>query len=165
MDATALLQLMYDSALGTALAESLYMYPLVEGSHLLSLAFSFGLIVLIDLRLTGIALVQLPVHALLRQLRPYLLAGFVITFITGILLTFAAGPELLNSFVFPLKLLLIVLAGLNAIWFEWRYGRDVTQWQQAPHPAGVRLAGFASLGFWSGVVILGRLIPYLDSGF
>jgi hypothetical protein len=162
VDATALLQLMYDSALGTALAESLYMYPLVEGSHLLSLAFSFGLLVLIDLRLIGVALLQLPVSTLLLQLRPYLLAGFAVTLLTGILLTFAAGPALLGSFVFPLKLLLILLAGLNAGWFEWRYGRHVSQWQQAPHPAGVRLAGFASLGFWSGVLILGRLIPYLD---
>ena len=124
MDATALLQSMYDSTLGTALAESLYIYPLVEGSHLLSLTISFGLIVLIDLRLTGLAFTQLPINSLLRQLRPFLLSGFVISFITGILLTFAAGPDLLNSFVFPLKLALIVLAGLNALWFEWRYGRD-----------------------------------------
>jgi hypothetical protein len=48
-----LFQAMYDSRLGTALAESLYVYPMVEGIHLLSLAFSFGLIVLVDLHLLG----------------------------------------------------------------------------------------------------------------
>lgn len=163
VDAQTLLQQMNDSALGVALAESLYMYPLVEGSHLLSLAFSFGLIVLIDLRLIGLALMQVPVQSLLQQLRPWLIGGFVVSIGTGILLTFALGPDLWNSFVFPLKLGLIVLAGLNAAWFEWRYGRALTTWQAQPHhPTGVKLAGWTSLSFWTGVVILGRLIPYLD---
>lgn len=166
MSATELLQTMYDSPLGTSLAESLYIYPLVEGTHLLSLAFSFGLIVLTDLRLVGIAFKTMPVQILLQQLRPWLLGGFAVTFATGILLTFAAGPELIASPIFPLKLLLIVLAGLNAIWFEIKFGREVIVWGgQAVLPAGAKLAGWTSLILWSLVVILGRLIPYFDSGF
>lgn len=166
MSASELLQTMYDSPLGTSLAESLYVYPLVEGVHLLSLAFSFGLIVLTDLRLIGLVFHRVPVSIVLQQLRPWLLGGFVVTFITGILLTFAAGPELIASPVFPLKLLLILFAGLNALWFELKFGRTVVQWgNQTALPAGAKVAGFISLVSWSLVVILGRLIPYFDSGF
>ena len=166
MSASELLQTMYDSPLGTSLAESLYVYPLVEGVHLLSLAFSFGLIVLTDLRLIGVVFRHVPVSIVLQQLRPWLLGGFVVTFATGILLTFAAGPELVSSPIFPLKLLLIVLAGLNAVWFEFKFGRSVVGWGAvAELPAGVKVAGWLSLIFWSLVVVLGRLIPYLDSGF
>jgi hypothetical protein len=170
MSATDLLQTMYDSPLGTSLAESLYMYPLVEGVHLLSLAFSFGLIVLTDLRLIGVAFSRVPVAIVLQQLRPWLLGGFVVTFVTGILLTFAAGPELIASPIFPLKLLLIVLAGINALLFELKFGRSVANWRHtsalpAALPAGAKLAGWISLVLWSAVVVLGRLIPYLDSGF
>jgi hypothetical protein len=166
MSASELLQTMYDSPLGTSLAESLYVYPLVEGVHLLSLAFSFGLIVLTDLRLIGLVFHRVPVSIVLQQLRPWLLGGFVVTFITGILLTFAAGPELIASPVFPLKLLLILFAGLNALWFELKFGRTVIQWgNQTALPAGAKVAGFISLVSWSLVVILGRLIPYFDSGF
>ncbi len=166
MSAADLLQTMYDSPLGTSLAESLYMYPLVEGAHLLSLSLSFGLIVLTDLRLTGFIFNNLPVHLLLQQLRPWLVVGFAITFTTGILLTFAAGPGLVGAPIFPLKLLFILFAGLNALWFEWRFGRYTSQWGTAAAlPAGARMAGWISLVSWSSVVILGRLIPYLDSGF
>jgi hypothetical protein len=166
MSASELLQTMYDSPLGTSLAESLYVYPLVEGVHLLSLAFSFGLIVLTDLRLIGLVFHRVPVSIVLQQLRPWLLGGFVVTFITGILLTFAAGPELIASPIFPLKLLLILFAGLNALWFEVKFGRTVIQWgNQTALPAGAKVAGFISLVSWSLVVILGRLIPYFDSGF
>lgn len=166
MSAADILQSMYDSPLGTSLAESLYVYPLVEGTHLLSLALSFGLIVLTDLRLIGFTFTHVPVQILLQQLRPWLIAGFIVTFATGILLTFAAGPELVAAPIFPLKLLFIFLAGLNALWFELRFGRSVDQWGGAiALPAGAKLAGWVSLISWSLVVVLGRLIPYLDSGF
>lgn len=166
MSATEILQTMYDSPLGTSLAESLYVYPLVEGTHLLSLALSFGLIVLTDLRLTGFVFTHVPVHIVLQQLRPWLIAGFAVTFATGILLTFAAGPGLVEAPIFPLKLLFIFLAGLNALWFELRFGRTASEWGGAAViPAGARTAGWISLISWSLVVVLGRLIPYLDSGF
>lgn len=166
MSPSELLQIMYDSPLGTSLAESLYVYPLVEGTHLLSLAFSFGLIAVTDLRLIGACFRTIPVDRLLQQLRPWLLSGFLVTFVTGILLTFAAGPELIASPIFPLKILLIVLAGLNAIWFEYKFGRNISYWNnQAAFPKGAKLAGWISLISWSAVVVLGRLIPYFDSGF
>lgn len=166
MSPSELLQIMYDSRLGTSLAESLYIYPLVEGTHLLSLAFSFGLILVTDLRLIGVFLRQVPVDQLLHQLRPWLLSGFFVTFATGILLTFAAGPGLIESPIFPLKILLILLAGLNAIWFEYKFGRHIFYWSEQPiFPSGARVAGWISLTSWSGVVVLGRLIPYFDSGF
>ena len=166
MTPTDLLQKMYDSSLGSALSESLYIYPLVEGTHLLSLALSFGLILFTDLRLIGLFLRDVPVSQVLQQLRPLLLIGFALTFISGILLTFAAGPGLLATPLFPLKLLFIFIAGLNALWFEIKFGRTVTAWgNDSVFPAGAKIAGWASLISWSLVVILGRLIPYFDSTF
>jgi hypothetical protein len=161
MSPTAFLQLLHDSELGTALRESLYMFPLVEGIHLVGLAFSFGLILFTDLRLIGWFLPQVPVSELLRRLRPWLIAGFAGTFITGILLTMAEGPRLLEIPVFPLKLGLIVLAGLNALWFEIKFGRNLSQWDQQALPFGAQIAGWTSLVSWSLVVICGRMIPYL----
>jgi len=166
MTPTDLLQKMYDSPLGVALSESLYIYPLVEGTHLLSLALSFGLILFTDLRLIGVFLRDVPVSQVLQQLRPILLIGFVLTFISGILLTFAAGPGLVATPLFPLKLLFIFLAGLNALWFEFKFGRTVATWGNDPvFPTGTKTAGWISLISWTLVVIFGRLIPYFDSTF
>ena len=157
------LQQLQDSTLGVALSESIYMYPVVEGLHLISLVFSFGLILLTDLRLIGFFLPQVPVSELLNKLRPWLLSGFVVTFITGFLLVFVNGPTLVNTWVFPLKLSLIVFAGLNAIWFEYKFGRNAAQWnEQTQPPKGAKIAGWISLTTWSLVVICGRLIPYLN---
>ncbi len=162
MSAQQFLQRLYESDLGTSLAESLYVYPLVEGSHLLSLVFSFGLLAIIDLRLVGILFRSVPAYRVLSSLRPWAVGGFVVTFLTGVLLVFATGPKLLATFIFPLKLLLILIAGLNAVWFELGYGRRLSNSETYTLPSGAKVAGWFSLISWSAVIILGRLIPYYD---
>lgn len=158
------LQLLYDSQFGTDLRESLYMFPLVEGIHLVGLALSVGLIAFTDLRLIGVFLKNVPIEDVLQQLRPFVLIGFVLTFITGILLIWAEGPRIYEIPVFPLKLAFIALAGVNALWFEFKFGRFVGVWgKEKTVPKGVKVAGWVSLVSWSAVVICGRLIPYLDA--
>ncbi len=158
-----ILQQLHDSELGTALRESLYMFPLVEGIHLVGLVLSVGLILVTDLRLVGLFLRNVPVADVLKQLRPWVLSGFAVTFITGVLLIWAEGPRIWEIPVFPLKIVLIALAGLNAGWFELKYGKTVSIWGNAPaFPKGAKIAGWVSLLSWSAVVICGRLIPYLD---
>jgi hypothetical protein len=88
-------QLLYDSELGTALRESIYAFPIVEGLHLIGLAFSFGLLMFIDLRLLGVFLESEPAQDLLRSLRPWLLVGFAVTLITGILLFIATATKVI----------------------------------------------------------------------
>jgi len=151
-------QALYESGLGTYLRESQYAYPIVEGTHLLSLGLSFGLLAIADLRLIGAYLREEPAGDLLRQLRPWILSGFVITFATGILLFCAEAVKLLDNPALPAKFALIFLAGLNALWFESRHGGKLSGLSV---PRGAKLAGWTSLILWTLVVVSGRLIPYL----
>lgn len=156
-------QQLNDSELGTALRESVYAFPIVEGLHLIGLTLSVGLILFVDLRLLGLFLAEVPVEKVMRPLRPWLLGGFAATLATGVLLFIAAASKIILLPVFIFKLLFIALAGINAWWFEHRWGRHVDEWgSQSSLPQGVRIAGFTSLALWSLVVIAGRLIPYLS---
>lgn len=156
-------QWLYDSQLGTSIRESLIAYPAIEGIHLLSLAFSVGLILFTDLRLVGLFLKDVPASDLLRQLRPWVLGGFATQLFTGVLLFTASAVNVVSLPVFWLKLVVIFLAGINVLWFEFKWVRRVGDWKdQLVPPSGVRFAGWASLAFWSVVVITGRLIPYLS---
>ena len=60
----------------TALRESFYVFPIVEGTHVISLALSVGLVIWFDLRLAGWILRDQPVSAVFRPIRPFMLAGF-----------------------------------------------------------------------------------------
>lgn len=155
-------QLLYDSDFGTALRESQYAFPIVEGIHLLGLAFSVGLLAFVDLRLAGVLLRDQPVPDILSQLRPFIFAGFIITFVTGFLLFWAISIKLLPNPALPVKFVFILLAGLNFLWFELGLAPSASKWGYRPlPPVKVRVAGWTSLVLWSLVVTAGRLIPYL----
>jgi hypothetical protein len=151
-----------DSALSTALRESQYAFPLIEAAHLLGLALSFGLILLTDLRLTGLLLRQMPLAELLQQLRWTIFGGFALTFVTGGLLFWAEAETLYSNLPFWLKVGCMVVACINALVFELRWGgHRAAQWASGPVlPAGASRAGWISLVFWSLAAVFGRSIPY-----
>ena len=151
------------SSIGTAIAESRYAFPIIEGTHLISLSVSVGLIFLTDLRLMGLFLRQVPAAAVLHGLRPYVLCGFALVFLSGGLLFWAEAVEVIASPAWVFKFAFIGLAGLNALYFEFVIARrpGALSPERGTLPRGVKLAGLASLTIWTLVVICGRLIAYL----
>ena len=155
-------QQLQSTAFGTALAESTFAFPFIEGVHLIGLSLSVGLLFLIDLRLIGVFLRNVPVPQLLHQLRPLILSGFGAIFISGVLLFWSEAATVLHSPAFPVKFFFIFLGGLNALYFELVLAKQpAVQENHAVLPANVRYAGAASLTLWVLVIIAGRLIPYL----
>ena len=146
--------------LGSALAESRYAFPVIEGIHLVGLSVAVGMLFIADLRLAGVLLKRVPPLRLLQQLRPWILGGFAFIFLSGGLLFLAEASLLVGNPAFVLKLLFIVLAGANAAYFEL-----VLMRKRPPHaailPANMRYAAIASLTLWSLVIVFGRLIPYM----
>jgi hypothetical protein len=159
---TLLAQQIENSAIGVAIAESRFAYPIIEGVHLIGLAISIGLLFVIDLRLIGIFLKRAPLERLLRSLRPWVLGGFVATFLSGVLLFWSSAERMLESPAFAFKLLFLTLAGINAIVFEFiTVPRHAETLRTGALPASFRYAGFASLTLWTLTIAFGRLIPYL----
>jgi hypothetical protein len=145
-----------------SIRESQYLYPLIEGSHLLGLAVSSGLIVLTDLRLLGVFLKHVPVADMLHQLRVWVVLGFIGTFVSGGLLFWAEAATMIDNPAFLIKILFVLLGCCNALWFELKWGRRVHEWgEQEVLPAAVKFAGWASLSLWTIVIIGSRFIPYM----
>lgn len=144
-----------------ALHESLYAYPIVETVHVLAIALFGGTLAMIDLRLLGRACTGVPVSEMTRRLLPWTLAGFVVLVITGLLLFYAIPVRTYHSLWFRLKVLLMVVAALNAWWLHRRIARDRGQWDSAPTPPrAARVAAALSLAAWIGVIVAGRMIAY-----
>ena len=159
-----LAQRLQDSAIGTAIAESRYAFPIIEGLHLVGLSVSVGLIFLTDLRLLGVLFREVPLTDILRNLRPYVLSGFALVFVTGALLVWGEAVAFVQSPATPFKFVFMLLAGANAVYFEFVIApRQVRRAPSAPLSGGVRLAGAASLGLWTLVITFGRLIAYMPN--
>jgi hypothetical protein len=151
-----------ESSVGSAIAGSSLLFPILEGAHLIGLSLAVGLIFLTDLRLLGVFLRHVPLEDLLRQLRPYVLAGIVVVFITGGLLVWAEASSVLFAPSFPIKMVLVVLGGINALYFEFVIARSPDVRADPPVlPRSARAAGWISLSVWTLVIICGRLIAYV----
>lgn len=150
------------TSVGLAIAESRYAFAIIEGAHLIGLSVSVGLIFITDLRLMGLLFRNVPVNDVLHHLRPWILGGFASVFLTGGLLFWAEASSVMSSPAFPAKMLFILLAGLNAAYFEFITAKKapITE-NHRVLPASVKFAGAASLTLWTLVVIFGRLIPYM----
>jgi hypothetical protein len=152
------------TTVGTAIAESRYAFPIIEGTHLIALSVSVGLIFLTDLRLLGLILRHVPVARVLHGLRPYVLSGFALVFISGGLLFWAEAATVIKSPAWIFKFAFIGLAGLNALYFEFVIARRPGALADVPVlPRGVKYASLASLAIWTLVIICGRLIAYLPN--
>jgi hypothetical protein len=135
------------------IASNAYAYPVLEVLHIAGIALLVGNLVLLELRLWGVA-PELPLRPLARLSLRLVLGGFALVAATGLLM-FAAHPsEMLANRAFVLKLALVMLAGLNAAMFHARGGLE--------RPDGVaRAQTVLSLGLWLAAIICGRWIAYL----
>jgi Family of unknown function (DUF6644) len=144
-----------------ALHESLYMYPLVESVHVLTLCLFVGMTILMDLRLLGLALRRVPVSEVTSRLLPWIRVGFAVMSGTGLLLFYAIPVRSYQNVFFRVKVIALILAGLNAWAFHATVHRRVKEWDTDPVvPRRARFAGAASLVLWTVVVVCGRMIAY-----
>jgi len=82
--------------------------------------------------------------------------------LTGGLLFASEAVKLSTNPAFRIKLLLIGLAGTNALIFHVMDRRALASWdERGALPIRARLAGAASLLLWAGVVAAGRLIGFV----
>jgi len=145
----------------TALRESILVYPLVETTHVLTLTLFLGLIAMMDLRLLGLTMRQVPMTDIVRRLLPWAIAGFVLSVISGVLLFYSSPVRFAHNIFFRYKLIALVLAGVNAWAFHTGIYRKVSDWdRELLTPRRAKIAGALSLALWASIVVAGRMIAY-----
>jgi hypothetical protein len=145
----------------TAIRESAWGQPILQTAHVASIVIFAGLVIVMDLRLVGLAFTQAPVTQIQRRLFPWQMAGLVPSMVTGILLGCLDPPRYYGNVLFRVKLVLLVLAGLNALAFHLRTYRTAGRWDEDPRLiATARRAGAVSLLLWSATIVTGRLVAY-----
>ncbi|MEE2649268.1 MAG: DUF6644 family protein [Acidobacteriota bacterium] len=144
-----------------ALLESLYVWPLLESTHVLSLGLFVGTAVMNDLRLLGWTMREVPVSEVTGRLLPWTRIGFAVMLTTGLLLFYSSPVRYYHNIFFRFKVLLLIVAGLNAFVFHRGIHRRVAEWDNDTKlPRAARVAGAVSLIAWALIVVSGRLIAY-----
>ena len=155
------LQWLDDTAWSTALEESYYMWPLIESTHVLTIALFVGTAVMMDLRLLGISFGGVPVSEFTGRMLNWTRGGFAIMVATGLLIFYSSPVRYYYNIFFRLKLILLVIVGLNILLFHSRILKSVSEWDlDAKPPRAAKIAGAVSLASWLIIVVAGRMIAY-----
>jgi len=157
-----MLQLMtalHDSAFSTWLreAETVWAFPTVLTIHTFGMMLLVGCAWLVDLRLLGVAR-TIPIGPL-RPLFRIMWVAFWINLATGILLFIADPERKATSYLFGVKMLLIII---NLPLLK-RLERVV--YRESPEPVavagGARQLAAASAMLWAATIFTGRLLGYM----
>jgi hypothetical protein len=161
MSINDILSWMESSALGQMMRDSSWLFPGAEILHFFGLCLLIGSLMVVDLRLLGV-IKEMSYQAIYRFL-PISLIGFGLNLFTGTLFCFTDPFRYYPNIAFRLKMLLVLLAGLNAIWFKLQiYPLTMNNPERADASKLAKLVAVLSLLFWFGVIIMGRMIPYLE---
>jgi hypothetical protein len=139
-----------------------WLWPAAEAIHFVGLTLLFVVVLVVDLRVLGLAK-GLSFKAVF-ELLPVGMLGFLLNLITGMMFFLAAPHQYTNNAEFHRKVLFIVLAGFNVLYFmlvdeTWIVGPN----EDAPLRA--KVAAVVAIYLWIGILYYGNMLPFLGNSF
>jgi hypothetical protein len=158
----AFCQWLEQTSVGTTIRESLWLFPVIETVHIFGIILLVGATSILDLRLMGLTFRDEPVSKLAKRFLPWAWAGFLIQVVTGGLLFSSEATKMYGNAGFQYKMVMILIAGVNAYVFHSLAYQSVGKWDNDPvAPVSARIAGLLSILLWFGIVAAGRWIAYV----
>jgi uncharacterized membrane protein len=139
-----------------------WLWPASETIHFVGLCLLFTVVLIVNLRVLGM-IKQVPFSAVY-QLLPLGMLGFVLNLITGMLFFIGQPGQYTNNVVFYWKIVFIVLAALNALYFTW----FDEIWRVGPGkdaPIRAKVVSATAIFLWAGVLYCGHMLPFLGTSF
>jgi hypothetical protein len=165
MSLTSFLQGLQDSGVATAIRNSLYIFPCLEAVHVIALGLVFGTIMIVDLRLLGVAGTQRAYARLSSDCLKWTWAAFALAVLTGSFMFITNARVYVANGFFRAKFILMALAGLNMLVFQLTVAPRQGEWGDAKvGPLRARIAASLSLLLWLSVIFMGRSVGFTTTG-
>lgn len=157
----ALLGSLERSALAVSIAESKWAFPTIETIHVIALTLMFGTVLIMDLRLLGLASVKQRYIALKRDVLPWTWWAFGGAVVSGCLMFITQATDYYENEAFRVKLFLLLLAGINMLVFELMIARSAADWdRESSVPWPGKVAALLSIALWISIVFFGRRVGF-----
>ena len=150
-----------NSSVALRIGES-WWFPLLESIHVVAIALVIGSLLMVDLRLIGVAARGYAISRMSKEMIPWTWAAFVVSVLTGFGLFITRANHYMENPAFQIKLLAMALAGLNMFLFHFGVFRNVGSWDTDTTPSSAKASAALSLLLWSGVVLAGRWVGHLS---
>lgn len=161
MTAQQILDMIQNTWLSHAIKDSFWVWPTMETMHFVGLSALFGGLALADLRMIGY-MKMIPYKAL-SKIIPMAVVGFIVNAITGTLFFIGDPHRYYPNIAFRFKMVCIVLAGLNLLIYQIAVKPKADTWGPGDGTTVLaKFVGCASILLWIGVIVGGRMIPFVE---
>jgi hypothetical protein len=143
------------SWIGDSIRNSLWLFPVIEATHLLGLCVLGGAVFILDLRMLGVGLRQ-PIAEIARDARPWLIGGIAVMLATGIPLFLSEAVKCYYNDSFWVKMITLPIA----ITFAFRVRQRVAMKEDAETSLRTKLVAITSIVLWLTVAAAGRWIGF-----
>jgi uncharacterized membrane protein len=148
--------------LSASIGES-WWFPFLESIHVVSATFVVGSILMVDLRLLGLAALSHAVSRITKEVVPWTYGACALSVVTGVGMFMSRASHYVDNRAFEVKMALLVLAGINMAAFHLATLRGSARWDTgASTTAASKFAGACSLLLWMGIMLAGRWIGHLS---
>ena len=138
--------------------DSQYGMPIVQSFHLVGLTVLLASVLVLNLRLAGVALMESSLDWLARQLRPWTIGGLALVVLSGLLIFVATPAKYLASNPFRVKMVTLAVAVL----FHFGVLRGFVGLERGPRSRAVSLfVAVLSLTLWFTIGWAGRAIAFI----
>jgi len=165
MDLSSFWQGLEASAVGDFVSSSTWAFPTLESLHVMAFITVLGTLAVVDLRLLGLGWKDVKLTVLSHETLRITWIAFALAAITGSLIFVSKATSYVINPYFKLKLVMMALAGLNMVVFQFITWKSVEEWNLGKVPLAAKLAGTLSLLLWIAVVFFGRAIGFTLSMF
>ena len=123
-----------DLGLPTQIRESDWLFPTIETVHVFALVLVVGTIMTVDLRLLGVANKERPFSQIASEMLPWTWTAFAIAAVAGMLMFSSKALTYYGNIPFRLKMVCLLLAGINMAMFHWLGTRHLEAWDRGRPP-------------------------------
>lgn len=141
------------------LDSSMVISSFFEVCHYAGFFLVVGSIVLVDLRLLGVAGRGHSATLIADQLFPWMWIGLAFAFVSGFFMFAADAVDFYRASFFRLKMLTLLVALLVGITVQWR----VPRWDRSPSmPLSAKVVAVISLLLWVGTILVALEVPAIN---
>ena len=133
-----------------------WLFPAIEGVHIVALALLFGAVIMLNLRMLDVLMKGRPLPRLLKELQPWTFWSLTVILLTGSMLFIAEAVKSFYSNPFRIKIVVLVLA----IAFHFGVSSRLMQQDDTSRPAWSKAAAVLAIAMWVTVGFAGRAIGF-----
>ena len=137
--------------------------PIIQAVHILGISVVMGTVVLLDLRILGLAVPSQPIAEMTKRVMPWLWWALASNFVSGAFFLFGRPNRYFNNPIFGYKVSFLIPAILLTLFFYLMSRTEENYWERTTQRLWTaRGIALLSLGLWIMVAMAGRWIAYVE---